>query len=348
MQFKKVFSDQAANAPRISLKKDSGTSATDAKASFRDIAGWGICTIMLMSSSILFADVQSARAQQPSTATTQTQNPAQDPSTVATQAPTATPDPPDPTKSQGRAEGSPDLLKQSQNPIANLVSVPFQNDFYPLTGFHKEEAYDLEMKPVMPFSLSKDWLLIARPIIPIIQEPDLAPGVGGMTGLGDVELETFLSPTKAGPGHITWGAGTAFSFPTATENILGTKKFSVGPDLVVLKSQGHWMYGALAQNLWSVEGPRERPDVNQFLIQPFLFYNLPHKWYLVSSPIMTANWKIDTGRWTVPVGGGVGKIQHFGRMPVDISGQFFGDAEHPNGTSSWSARFQVKFLFPKR
>jgi hypothetical protein len=240
-----------------------------------------------------------------------------------------------------------DIAKQAQNPIASLISVPFENDFNPYTGVNKEDSYVLEVKPVIPIRLSNDWTLITRTIIPVIQVPDLAPGVSGTSGLGDIQESLFLSPSKAGP--VIWGAGPVISIPTATENILGTKKLSVGPTVVVLRIQGHWLFGSLVQNLFSVAGPSGRPDVNQMLMQPFVNYNLPHKWYLTSSPIITANWEVRPDeRWVVPVGGGVGKIVHFGKLPVNIYTQFFRNVQRPDGTSSWSARFQMQLLFPKK
>jgi hypothetical protein len=246
-----------------------------------------------------------------------------------------------------RAQESSNIAKQAQNPIANLISVPVENDFNPKTGIDKEDSYVMELKPVVPFRLSKDWTLITRTIVPVIQVPDLAPGINGTTGLGDVNLSLFLSPAKAGP--IIWGAGPIVSFPTATEDILGTKKVSVGPTVVALRSQGHWLYGMLVNNLFSVAGPSARPDVNQMLAQPFVNYNLRHKWYLTSSPVITANWeKQRAERWLVPVGGGVGKIVHFDKMPVNIYTQFFRNAVYPDGTTHWSARFQMQFLFPKK
>ena len=245
------------------------------------------------------------------------------------------------------AQESSDIAKQAQNPIANLISVPFENDFYPHTGDDKKDSYVLEMKPVVPFRLSADWTLITRTVIPVIQEPDLDLGLNGTSGLGDVQESLFLSPAKAGP--VIWGAGPVISFPTATEKILGTKKLSLGPTVVVLRSQGHWLFGSLAQNLFSVAGPSGRPDVNQMLLQPFVNYNLPHKWYLTSSPIITANWEARSSqRWVVPVGGGVGKIVHFGKQPVNVYSQFFRNVQRPDGTSSWSARFNMTFLFPKK
>jgi hypothetical protein len=246
-----------------------------------------------------------------------------------------------------RAQESSDIAKQAQNPIASLISVPLENDFNPYTGVHKEDSYVFEMKPVIPIRLSDDWTLITRTIIPVIQVPDLAPGVSGTGGLGDIQESLFLSPTKAGP--VIWGAGPVISIPTATENILGTKKLSVGPTVVVLRIQGHWLFGSLVQNLFSVAGPSARKDVNQMLMQPFVNYNLPHKWYLTSSPIITANWEVGSSqRWVVPVGGGVGKIVHFGNLPVNVYTQFFRNVQRPDGASSWSARFQMQLLFPKK
>jgi hypothetical protein len=246
-----------------------------------------------------------------------------------------------------QAQDSSEIAKQSQNPIANLISVPLENDFDPQTGIDKDDSYVMEMKPVIPIRLSNDWTLITRSIIPVIQVPDLAHGISGTTGLGDIQESFYLSPAKAGP--VIWGAGPAISFPTATQSILGTKKLSVGPNVVVVRIQGHWLFGTLAQNLWSVEGPRARPDVNQMLLQPFVNYNLHHGWYLTTSPIITANWEVRPDqRWTVPVGGGVGRIVHFGRQPVSIYSQFFRNAQRPDGTTHWSARFEMIFLFPKK
>ncbi len=245
------------------------------------------------------------------------------------------------------AQESSEMAKQAQNPIANLISVPVENDFNPQTGVNKEDSYILQFKPVIPFRLSQNWTLITRTIVPIIQEPNLAAGVSGTSGLGDVNESLFLSPAKAGP--VIWGVGPIISFPTATENILGTKKLSVGPTVVVLRSQGHWLFGALANNLFSVAGPSARRDVNQMLAQPFVNYNLRHGWYLTSSPIITANWEATRDqRWTVPVGGGLGKIVRFGRQPVNVYTQFFRNVVRPDGTTSWSARLQVQFLFPKK
>jgi hypothetical protein len=248
---------------------------------------------------------------------------------------------------ESSAQGTSEIAKQAQNPIASVISVPFENDFNPQTGIAKENSYVLEMKPVVPLKLSDDLNLITRTIIPVIQVPDLSPSVYGTSGLGDIQMSLFFSPAKV--GKVIWGAGPVISLPTATEDILGTKKVSIGPTAVALSIQGHWLFGALVQNLFSVAGPHERPDVNQMLMQPFVNYNMRHGWYLTSSPVITSNWEAKrSNRWTVPVGGGVGKILHFEKLPVNASTQFFRNVERPDGTTSWSARFQMQFLFPKK
>jgi len=248
---------------------------------------------------------------------------------------------------ESSAQGTSEVAKQAQNPIANVISVPLENDFYPHTGIDKNDSYVLEMKPVVPFKLGNDWNLITRTIIPIVQVPDLSPTIQGTSGLGDIQTSLFFSPAKV--GKIIWGAGPVISLPTATEDILGTKKTSIGPTAVALTIQGHWLFGTLVQNLFSVAGPRERSDVNQMLMQPFVNYNLRHGWYLTSSPIITANWEVSgNNRWTVPVGGGVGRIVHFGKIPVSTYAQVFRNVQRPDGTTSWSTRFQMQFLFPKK
>jgi hypothetical protein len=158
----------------------------------------------------------------------------------------------------------------------------------------------------------------------------------------------FLSPKK--PGKLIWGVGPIIQLPTATNTFLGQGKLGMGPAVVALVQPGHWTIGALANNVWSVAGSGSRPAVNQFLLQYFINYNLKKGWYITSAPILTANWKVDNGRWIVPFGGGVGRIMKFGFQPVNISASFYGNAVHPAtgfSSSSWSMRLQIAFLFPK-
>jgi hypothetical protein len=194
--------------------------------------------------------------------------------------------------------------------------------------------------------ISKNWNLITRIIQPIVWQPYPNQNSGGEYGLGDMNPTFFLSPRN--PGKLIWGVGPAFVIPTATNDILGQGKFSLGPSVVLLTQPGHWTIGGLVNNVWSVAGSGGRPPVNQMLLQYFLNYNLKHGWYITSQPIITADWRASSGNvWTVPFGGGIGKIAKLGNQPVNLTAQFYGNAVYPAGTSSWSMRLQIAFLFPK-
>jgi len=236
------------------------------------------------------------------------------------------------------------LAKAAQNPVAKLISVPFQNNFNFGVGPNNAVQYILNVQPVIPISLSEDWNLITRTIMPIISQPP-QPGVRSAFGLGDINPTFFLSPAKS--KKFIWGAGPTFTFPTATDSMLGNGKWCAGPAVVALTMQGHWVVGALANNQWSFAGWGDR-NVNAMLVQPFVNYNLPHGWYLVTAPIITADWEANSdNRWTVPVGGGVGKIQRFGKLPVNFQLQAFYNVVTPDNGADWQLRFQVQFLFPK-
>jgi len=189
-------------------------------------------------------------------------------------------------------------------------------------------------------------MLISRIIQPIVWQPYSAQTTGGEFGFGDMSPTFFLSP--ANPGKLIWGAGPAWVFPTATNQLLGQGKVSVGPSVVALLQPGHWTLGVLVNNVWSFAGSGSRPKVNQMTLQYFINYNLKKGWYLSISPTVTANWKASSGNiWLVPVGGGVGRILRLGMQPVNISASFFGNAVRPTNASTWSMRLQISFMFPK-
>ena len=238
-----------------------------------------------------------------------------------------------------------ELAKKTQNPVADLISIPFQNNFTFPTGPNDGVMYVLNIQPVIPISISEDWNLITRTILPVIHQPALASGLSSDNGLGDLQFTGFLSPSES--TGFTWGVGPVLRFPTATRNTLGSEKWSAGPSFVGLISKGPWVIGGLAQNLWSYAGNSDRQKVNQFLLQPFLNYNLPDGWYLTTSPVMTADWNRSNQKWTVPLGGGIGKITRIGKLPVNIQLQTYYNAVKPDAVGDWTIRFQVQLLFPK-
>jgi hypothetical protein len=205
----------------------------------------------------------------------------------------------------------------------------------------------VNVQPVIPIKLNEDWNLITRTIMPIINQPSLAPGVDHAFGLGDINPSLFLSPS--GSKSLIWGVGPTFTLPTASNRLLGAGKWSAGPTAVVLTMQGPWVIGALGNNQWSFAGWGDT-RFNQMLIQPFVNYNLKHGWYLSSAPIMTGNWVASGGnKWTVPVGAGGGKIWRIGKVGLPVNTQLtaFYNAIRPDEAANWQLRFQLQFLFPK-
>jgi hypothetical protein len=238
-----------------------------------------------------------------------------------------------------------ELAKAAQNPLAKMISVPLQNNFNFGVGPNDATQWILNVQPIIPITLSEDWNLITRTIIPIINQPSPAPGVRSAFGLGDINPSFFFSPAKS--GKLIWGVGPTFTFPTATDSLLGSGKWSAGPAAVALTMQGQWVIGVLANQQWSYAGWGDQ-DVSALLIQPFINYNLPHGWYLNSVPIMTANWEANSDdRWTVPIGGGVGKVQRIGKLPVNFQLGAYWNVVKPDNGPDWQLRFQVQFMLPK-
>ncbi len=227
-----------------------------------------------------------------------------------------------------------DLSQQSQNPVANLISVPFEINTYFDVGPTEKLANVMLVKPVYPMSVGDNWNLINRAIVPLVylegqdaitvgsEDPELGalevfPGGSSEFGLGNIQYQGFFSP--ASPGKWIWGVGPALELPTNTDDSLGTDTWSIGPAAVVLTMPGNWVVGGLAMNIWDFAGSSGEPDINKFTFQYFVNYNLPDGWYLTSAPVITADWEADSSdRWTVPVGGGVGRLMRFGKQPVDL------------------------------
>ena len=248
------------------------------------------------------------------------------------------------------------LAAAAQNPVADMISLPFQNNTYFDVGPSDDTVNVLNIQPVIPISAG-DWNLITRTIAPLIYVPNSVGGIAEIPqgspdyndttfGLGDINATVFLSPAR--PGKIIWGIGPTLTLPTATDEALGSEKWSAGPSVVVLATPKPWVLGVLARNIWSFAGADDRADVNQLLVQPFVNYNMADGWYLTSSPIVTANWEAASDeRWTVPIGGGVGKIFKIGTQPINASLQSYYNIETPTFGPDWSLRLQIQFLFPR-
>jgi hypothetical protein len=241
-----------------------------------------------------------------------------------------------------------ELAKLAQNPVGNLISLPFQNNTNLNFGPEKGTQNILNIQPVIPISVNDEWNVITRTIVPVIWNPSLGPGDERTDGLGDTVFTAFLSPAK--PGKWIWGAGPVVQLPTNTNAELGNKNWGLGPSAVVLHLDhgSPWVYGVLVNNVWSLSSDERGGSYNNGLIQPFVNYNFKDGFYLTSAPIATVNWKADSGnKWTVPVGGGVGKIFHLGKLPVNTQLSAYYNIVRPDDGPNWQIRFQVQLMFPK-
>ncbi len=246
-----------------------------------------------------------------------------------------------------------DLRAAVQNPIGSLISLPVETTFD--FGAPDGGATFINLQPVVPIDLGTV-NLVTRTIIPIIDAPGSIGGIPGNPdpipgprtfGLGDINLSLFVSPKKV--GRLIWGVGPAIGLPTATSEVLGSGKWNAGPSFVVLTQPKPWTIGILAGNLWSFAGDRDRQNVNQFIAQPFVSYNLSQGWFLTTAPMITANWSAPADqRWLVPVGGGFGRMVQLGSQPMQLMLQGFYNVKKPDTAPNWALRLTVQALFPKK
>ena len=235
-------------------------------------------------------------------------------------------------------ETNEELTKAAQNPIANLISIPFQNNTnFNLPGGRTQNV--LNIQPVIPLYNGR---LITRTIFPLIWNPDYAQESGSDFGFGDILFSAFYAPESKG---LTWGIGPAISFPTGGDNF-GTGKWAAGPSLVALAMPGQWVVGGVINNVWSFAGDENRSDVNFMTFQPFINYNFPD-FYLTFAPIITANWQADSdNQWTVPIGIGAGKLIKLGKLPVNINASYYNNIVKPDNYADWTLRIQAAILLP--
>jgi len=265
------------------------------------------------------------------------------------------------TESSAEAAEADKLAKELANPIASLISVPFQaNEDWGYGPSGNGYKFTLNIQPVVPISISKNWNLILRTIVPIVSQHDLffilnlpknsplQPQNRSQDGLSDTLQSFFFSPKKPGPFGLIWGLGPAFLYPTGTQDLLGSGTFSIGPTLVVLEQTGPWTVGALMNQLWSVVIEEHRSSLSQMFVQPFIAYTTKtHTTFTLSSE-STANWNASSadGKWTVPVIFQISQILKIGKQPISIQigGKYYADS--PRCGPNWGVRFNLTLLYP--
>lgn len=239
-----------------------------------------------------------------------------------------------------------ELAKQLSNPVASLVSVPFQFNYNDGMGADGDghQSY-VNIQPVIPFSLNEDWNLISRTIVPIVGQDGVIPDEGSQFGLGATTQSLFFSPKQPTSGGLIWGVGPAFLLPTATDGI-APNQWGAGVTGVVLKQTGHWTAGALANHIWSLTGNSRHGDYNQTFLQPFLSYTTPKATSFTLNTESTYNWETD--EWSVPINFLVAQVTKIGnqRVQFGVGARYW--AEAPEfGPDGWGARAVVTLLFPK-
>ncbi len=246
---------------------------------------------------------------------------------------------------EGAADEAAELAKKLANPVASLISVPMQNNWDFGIGSANAMRYTLNVQPVIPFSLTQEWNLITRTIVPIIYAESPVAGGENSGGLGDILQSFFFSPSAPTRGGWIWGAGPVLLYPSATDEALGAEKWGAGPTAVLLKQDSGWTYGLLANHLWSFAGTHSRADVNATFLQPFVTYTTKTYTTFGLNTESTYDWV--NSQWTVPINLTIAQLLKLGGQPIQfqIGGRYY--AERPAGGPEWGLRFAVTLLFPK-
>ncbi|WP_264297432.1 hypothetical protein [Salinicola avicenniae] len=238
------------------------------------------------------------------------------------------------------------LAKQLSNPVANLISVPFQFNYDEDLGSGNGERFLLNIQPVIPFGISDNWNLISRTILPVVSQDDVVPGEGSQFGLGDTVQSFFFSPKAPTASGVIWGVGPVFLLPTATETTLGAEKWGGGPTGVVLRQSGPWTTGLLANHLWDFAGESHRNDIDSTFLQPFASYTTPEAWTYGVNSESTYDW--EANQWSVPVNAFVTKLTSLGAQPISVGGGVRYWVEQPDsGPDGWGARLILTLLYPQ-
>ena len=238
-----------------------------------------------------------------------------------------------------------ELAKKLSNPAASLISVPLQQNYDCCYGPEDGGRYTLNVQPVIPLSLSQDWNLIIRTIVPIVKQERAYPGQDSAFGLSDTTQSFFFSP-KATHDGVTWAIGPAVLWPTGNSD-LGTRKWGAGPTGLLLKQEHGFTYGMLANHIWSFAdaGGGDRPEISQTFIQPFLSYTNKRATTWGVNAESSYNWK--TKGWTVPVNLSVSHLYKFGDQRVSLGAGVKGYAAQDGEGPEWGLRLVATFLFPE-
>ena len=238
-----------------------------------------------------------------------------------------------------------DLAKKLSNPIADLISLPFQLNYNQGFASGDGDQWTLNVQPVIPFSISANWNVISRTIVPIVSQDGVIPGAGSQFGLSATTQSLFFSPKATTAGGIVWGVGPVFLLPTATDGI-ATNQWGAGLTGVALRQKDGWTIGGLANHIWSLTGDSEDGNISATFLQPFVSYTTPKATSFTLNTELTYDW--ETEEWSVPINAQVAQVVKIGARPVQFSlGARYYAKSAEFGPDGWGARAQVTLLFPK-
>ena len=231
----------------------------------------------------------------------------------------------------------------SQNPMADVMRLPVQNRFDQGVGYKDNTQYNLIFKPTMASDVAENWIMINRFDVPLIYRPGIEPGAPDDHGLADIQYESLYGPS--GWRRFYWGVGPLFEIPSATDSGLGSKKWSAGLGGTAAWVGDSFVIGAGANHLVSFAGAGPE-QVERSTIAYWAYWNFPRGWWIGTSPNNIADWQLPTDQvWTVPVGGGFGKVFVNGRYPINVKLEAYTFVEPPPTGAEWSLLFEVEWLF---
>jgi hypothetical protein len=242
------------------------------------------------------------------------------------------------------ADEAAELAKKLNNPIASLISVPLKYSWDTGIDPGDRDRSTYIVQPVIPFELNAEWNLITRTIVPYV-DAEAPAGTSNASGTGDILQSFFFSPKAPTASGWIWGAGPVFSYPSASNDLLGSEKWSAGPTAILLKQVNGWTYGVLANHLWSFSGEDDRADVNATFLQPFLSFTTRKQTTWGVNSESTYDWEAEDA--TVPLNLQVSQLLRFGKQPISLALTYRHFLDTPEGGPDWGLSFTVTLLYPK-
>ncbi len=234
--------------------------------------------------------------------------------------------------------------KVLQNPLAVKTSLTLLENIGFNVGPENKPGSVTTLQPIIPFQITPEWNVLTQTTLQFISLPSISPDEGHINGLGDATLYAVLSPNRT--AEWLWGVGAVFQLPTHTNASLGTDKWGVGPAAVAMRTVENWVYGAIANTVWSFAGPKDASTINGLSVQYIVNYNLVQGWYLLSNGTITSNWQASSShKWTVPVGGGIGKAFSLDKQALSLQLQGFYNVVEADNLPRWYFQLALQHMF---